>query len=96
MNRDEGEVEITVGVRRCNQSSAAPCGGYWDVREIRENGTEVSGGYFDMVHRALGRIPEPGSRLRLTVQVEVLDEAVASRQKCHNPWPAHVHDGDRR
>lgn len=44
-----------------------------------------------IIERALGRMPDADSVLRLRVEVEVVKDAKPLKAKCVNPWPTHRH-----
>lgn len=81
-------LEVAVG--RDTSWRGTPCSGYATFYSPSPDGTggirerHVS----DFVEEAIG-IPEPGSVVRLTVTVELVKAAKASRKLCHNPFHRH-------
>ncbi|HEX7095672.1 MAG TPA: hypothetical protein VF183_07300 [Acidimicrobiales bacterium] len=93
-----GETSFVVESVRDLHHGGTPCAGYmrYEERPLPDKRILSQPDVFDIIQRALGDNPEFGSQVRLTVQVEVIVEGKPSRKKCHNPWPAHVHDNKRR
>jgi hypothetical protein len=71
----------------------APCAGYLGLYVEPER--KGDGRY------AIPSIPwddswEPGTVVVVNITVRPVALARKSRKKCHNPWPAHVHDADKK
>lgn len=88
--------EITKFVRvrseRGLQWSGAPCGGWLQLYE--EPSPDEQGVY------RTPSIPwhdswQPGTIVDVEIRVTLVKAAPKSRKRCHNPWPAHVHDDER-
>ncbi len=89
------EVHQVIRVRSERNVSwgGAPCSGYVGLYVEPEKKS-------DHTH-AIPSIPwddswEPGTIVLVTITVRPLSLAPRSRKKCHNPWPAHVHDADKQ
>ncbi len=83
---------VTVRSSRGVGSAGAPCDGWLQLHE--EPAPDAHG----VSHPP--SIPwddswEPGSVVDVTITVTLVKAAPKSRKKCHNPWPAHVHDDER-
>lgn len=88
------EIVKRVRVRSERQLgwAIAPCGGFLALYE------EPSAREPDRYRRP--SIPwdeswEPGTVVDVRIVVTLVRAAPKSRKKCHNPWPAHVHDDER-
>jgi hypothetical protein len=88
------EVTKYVQVRseRGLQWAGAPCGGFLQLYEEPAPNSDGA--------RLRPSIPwddswEPGTRVDVKIVVTLVKAAPKSRKKCHNTWPAHVHDSDR-
>ena len=73
--------------------SGAPCSGFLQLFE--DPAPDESGKYHTP------SIPwddswEPGTVVNVEITVTLVKLAPRSRKKCHNPWPAHVHDHDKK
>ena len=88
-----GEVTVVLKSERRNPSGGGPCMGYLSYGEPDAPAGDPRQynvpSVHDLIDRALGANPHPGSIVRLTVTVEVVKAARPSTKKCHNPWPAH-------
>lgn len=87
-----GRVDLTLESRRRVGSASDGCQGYLAYGEKdapesirRFNAPDM----YELIARALGENPPPGSVVRVVVNVEVVRAAAPSTKKCHNPWPAH-------
>lgn len=84
--------QVTVRRERALGWSGAPCGGWLQLFE--ELAPDSSGSYHTP------SVPwddswEPGTVVDVRIVVTLVKAAPKSRKRCHNPWPAHVHDEDR-
>jgi hypothetical protein len=72
--------------------SGAPCGGWLHLFE--EPAPDESGMYHAPSIPWDASWP-PGTVVMVDIVVRPVSIAKKSRKKCHNPWPAHVHDADK-
>lgn len=84
---------VTVRSHRDTSWAGAPCSGW--LQMFVEPAPDARGVY------ARPSIPwddswELGSVVDVTIVVTLVKAAPKSRKKCHNPWPAHVHDDERK
>jgi hypothetical protein len=90
--KNEGTISFGLKAERGLGYAGAPCEGYYWLQEYTsKDSTERinSPSMFEVLQRALGKLPPHGSTFEVTVTVAVKERAVASKKKCHNPWPGH-------
>lgn len=84
--------KVRVRSERGLQWSGAPCGGFL---QLYEEPAPSKDGSFHTPSIPWDDSWEIGTIVDVEITVTLVKTAPKSRKKCHNTWPAHVHDAER-
>jgi hypothetical protein len=85
-------VKLSLRADRNLGCASAPCLGYYHLVEYAsKNSVERinSPSMFEVLQRALGKLPPHGSVFDVEITVRVVEAAKPSKKPCLNPWPGH-------